>query len=119
MYKATNKTAVINVESGVFIPADPANVDYQQFLAWVKAGNTPEPADTVLPPTPLQEIANIEAANPITPRMLRELTLSVAEIASAVTGKAPEENKAVRDILKLEAEIAALRQQAREQGLIP
>jgi len=29
-----------------FIPFDPANTDYQEYLKWVAAGNTPLPADS-------------------------------------------------------------------------
>ena len=50
MYKL-NKTSE-GVEYGVFmgnvfIPFDPANTDYQAYLAWLALGNTPLPADEV------------------------------------------------------------------------
>ena len=27
------------------VPFDPDNIDYQEYLAWVAAGNVPDPAD--------------------------------------------------------------------------
>jgi len=36
----TDSTNVVQM-----IPFDPANTDYQEYLEWVAAGNTPEEAD--------------------------------------------------------------------------
>jgi len=37
--------SIIRVIDGASIPADPDNTDYQEYLKWVAAGNTPLPAD--------------------------------------------------------------------------
>jgi hypothetical protein len=38
--------SVQRLSDGAFIPFDPGNRDYQQYISWLEDGNTPDPAPT-------------------------------------------------------------------------
>jgi len=52
MYKLTPlnseglQDTVQRIADNAFIPFDPANTDYQEYLKWIAEGNEPLPADT-------------------------------------------------------------------------
>ena len=42
----TNETNLIKrLSDNAYIPFDPANTDYQEYLKWLSDGNTPEEAE--------------------------------------------------------------------------
>jgi hypothetical protein len=47
MYQLTQHEVVKRLADNSFIPLDPANTDYQAYLAWVAEGNQPLPPDAV------------------------------------------------------------------------
>jgi hypothetical protein len=52
MYQIINSytgapSCIKRLSDNAFIPLDPANTDYQAYLAWLAEGNEPLPADEV------------------------------------------------------------------------
>jgi len=45
MYKITNYNSVIRTSDNAWIPLDPDNTDYQQYLKFLEEGGQPLPAD--------------------------------------------------------------------------
>jgi len=50
MYQLTSSTSIIRLSDNAFIPNDPGNRDYREYLQWIEEGNTPLPAPS--PPAP-------------------------------------------------------------------
>ena len=71
-YQLTQGEMILRLADNAFIPPDPANTDYQAYLAWLEAGNTPEPAPE---PEPVPELTPAEklAASGLTVEELKEL----------------------------------------------
>ena len=42
---ATSNGTILRLSDNTYIPFDPANTDYQEYLRWLAEGNQPEPAD--------------------------------------------------------------------------
>ena len=71
-YQITPNGTIFCITSHAFIPSDPANTDFQAYLAWLEAGNTPEPAPVPEPAAQFTARERLEAAGFSIPE-LREL----------------------------------------------
>jgi hypothetical protein len=72
-YQLTTTTSIIRLSDGAVIPNDPGNTDYREYLDWLEAGNTPDPApEPPAPPAPLTPAEKLAAAG-LTVAELREL----------------------------------------------
>lgn len=45
LFDGTEAQCIKRIADNAFIPFDPANTDYQEYLKWLEEGNTPLPAD--------------------------------------------------------------------------
>ena len=55
-------TGVLRIDDGAYVPADPMNVDWQSYQAWLVAGNIPIPADPPIAPLDLNDFQNLSRA---------------------------------------------------------
>jgi hypothetical protein len=51
-YQLTSGDTILRLSDNAYIPQAPGNRDYQEYLEWLEAGNTPLPANEPPPPGP-------------------------------------------------------------------
>ena len=72
-YTLTAYSTIVRDADQAWIPADPANTDYQAYLAWLAEGNTPNP---YVPPPPAPE--------PTIEEKLASVGLSIDDLKTAL-----------------------------------
>jgi len=71
-YQLTQGNTILRLEDNAYIPLAEGNTDYQEYLAWLAEGNTPDPAPEPEPAPVLTTEQKLEAVG-LTVAELREL----------------------------------------------
>jgi hypothetical protein len=82
-----SSTCVIRDADGVTIPADPRNADWQAYLAWLAAGNTPSPAPVPPAPVPTALLWQLEAICNAVPASLGFTPPTWTQVQAAVAAQ--------------------------------
>jgi hypothetical protein len=117
MYTLTNTSTILRSD-GAYIPADPKNCDYQEYLEWVALGNIPTPVPA---PTAQQQrdaiqsqIDSLESATHMN-RFVREAMLLISVQQAAGLGLTEPQlyaaNIGYKKIKDLDTQITLLRSQ--------
>jgi hypothetical protein len=78
---ANNAQSVIRDADGASIPPDLRNADFQQYLAWLAAGNTPTPYMPPLPPIPTCQLWQLQSV--MTPAQWSAAQTAIAALNNA------------------------------------
>jgi len=73
-YQLTQGDTIRRLTDNAYIPPDPANTDYQQYLEWVSQGNEPLP---YVPPTPVDHITDLQEAQEFSNNIIRTTAHSI------------------------------------------
>jgi hypothetical protein len=68
-YQLTATDAILRVEDQAWIPADPLNRDYDEYLTWIEEGNEPDPYEPPAPPPEPTPLEKLEAAGLTVPEL--------------------------------------------------
>jgi hypothetical protein len=66
MKNQVHDSIIVRDEDGAFIPFDEANIDYQDYLAWLDEGNEPTPYAPPAKETPEQVSIRVTTTRTIT-----------------------------------------------------
>lgn len=116
MYKIISDAVVKRLEDGACIPLVEGNRDYEQYLAWLAAGNVAEPADPPVPPAPV-DLQALAAADPAVAAPLDALkAMTPEQVAAWVDANVTDLPAAINAIKLVAVALCITRRQLRGES---